>query len=60
LIIMLLYRKYKSTKLRLDYEINDVRNLASMSKSDNELKNMQVIKSKEKYMNLQESNLESK
>jgi hypothetical protein len=54
LIIIVLYRKYKVTKLRLDYEVNDVRNMASVVRSDNELKNMNAIRGKEKYLNLNE------
>jgi hypothetical protein len=56
LVIICLYRKYTSTKLRLDFEINDVRNMGSINRSENEMKNIQAMRAQEKYLNLHETN----
>jgi hypothetical protein len=56
LFLMILYKKYRSTKLRLDFEVNDVRGMSSVDRSENEMRSIQEIKGKPgRYMNLNES-----
>jgi len=55
LCLIVVYRKYKTTKQRLDYEVNDIRNLASLPKSDSEMRSVSNDRSKEKYTNLNDN-----
>jgi hypothetical protein len=50
--IFIIYRKYKQTKIKLDYEVNDIRNLASIPKSTEIITEMKQVASKEKYTSL--------
>lgn len=54
-VLFYFYRKYKQTKLQLDYEVNDIRNLASIPKTSGQISEMRTVKSKEKYTTLNES-----
>jgi len=61
--MFLIYRKYRLTKKRLDYEINDIRNMANIPREasiNSEIKmiNMATTSSNgdKKYMNLSETN----
>ena len=56
IVLYFIYRKYRITKLRLDYEVSDIRNLANIPKSDSEMKIVHAMREKEKYTNLTESN----
>jgi len=49
------YKKYKITKLRLDYEVNDLRNLASLPKSTEQMAELKTVAKKEKYTSLTET-----
>ena len=49
-----LYSKYSSTKKRLDYEMQDVRNMASISKSDEQVNDIQKKRQTSKYATLTE------
>ena len=51
--VYILLKKYRKTKERLDFEVNDIRNLASIPRSDAEMRVM-TDKSKDKYTNLNE------
>jgi len=61
--MFLIYRKYRLTKKRLDYEINDIRNMASVPRDNSintEMKminmtNKSSINGDKKYMNLTET-----
>jgi hypothetical protein len=49
--VYILLKKYRTTKQRLDFEVNDIRNLASIPRTDAEMRVM-TDKSKDKYTNL--------
>jgi hypothetical protein len=53
--IFIIYRKYKQTKIKLDYEVNDIRNLASIPKSTEIITEMKQVASKEKYTSLNDT-----
>jgi hypothetical protein len=61
--MFLIYRKYRLTKKRLDYEINDIRNMASVPRDNSintEIKminmtNKSSTNGDKKYMNLTET-----
>ena len=55
-----LYKKYKSTRKRLDYEMQDVRNMANTSKSDEQISEIQNQNKINKYATLTEENNASK
>ena len=48
------YKKYKTTKEILNYEVNDIRNLSSIPKSIAEMRDISQKKEKEKYASLTE------
>lgn len=62
-IMFFIYRKYRLTKKRLDYEINDIRNMASVPRDDSfnteikmiNLANTSSSNGDKKYMNLTET-----
>jgi hypothetical protein len=43
-IIFLIYRKLRLTKKRLDYELNDVRNMANVDQYNNPVNNEKMAK----------------
>lgn len=47
-----IYRKYKITKKRLDYEVNDVRNLSTIPKTEAEMREISNKLEKRTYQNL--------
>ncbi len=49
-----LFRKYRDVKLRLDYETNDIRNLASLPKDNNSVAELKSVQEREKYASLNE------
>ena len=58
--VFCLYKKYKSTRKRLDYEMQDVRNMANTSKSDEQISEIQNQNKINKYATLTEENNASK
>lgn len=62
-IMFFIYRKYRLTKKRLDYEINDIRNMASVPRDDSfnteikmiNLANTSSSNGDKKYINLTET-----
>jgi len=48
------YKKFRLTKKILQYEVNDIRNMSSVPKSETELGNVIKAKQTEKYANLAE------
>ena len=58
--IYFFYKKYAATKKRLDYEMQDVRNMANVSKSDEQIDDMQKKKQSNKYSTLTEDSNVSK
>lgn len=54
-----IYRKYRLTKIKLDYEVNDVRNMASLPSRETTTGNSGMISmsrmvNDKKYLNLNE------
>ena len=58
--VFCLYKKYKSTRKRLDYEMQDVRNMANTIKSDEQISEIQNQNKINKYATLTEENNASK
>lgn len=52
IVLFLLYKKYTKTKKRLDYEMNDVRNVGSISKTDEEIDEVQRTNENQKYQEI--------
>ena len=60
LALFCLYRKYSKTKKRLDYEMQDVRNMANTNKSDEQVSEIIQNQNKQKYATLTEDPNSSK
>ena len=54
IIAYVLYKKFIGVKLRLDYEVNDIRNMGNLPKSDAELSEIKMKTGELKYSNLNE------
>ncbi len=51
----MIYRKWRLTKSRLDFEINDIRNLATIPRSTAEISEIKNNLKQSKYASLNES-----
>ena len=60
LTICFLFKRYADTKKRLDYEMQDVRNMANVTKTDEQISDLQKKGQTDKYSNLTEESKVSK
>jgi hypothetical protein len=58
--VFYLYKKYTATKKRLDYEMQDVRNMANVTKTDEQINDMNKKRQSNKYATLTEESNVSK
>jgi hypothetical protein len=60
LIAYFLYRKYAATKSRLDYEMQDVRNMASITQTNTQIEELEKQRKHDKYATLTDESNNSK